>query len=117
WHEGRERTNWNNGQGFRTWRRVRVYNNIPAGPHKLGVQCRTSAGSLNVGRPESTAVIITREDDGVKNKVYQQVGLVGTTMGVSPQMLKAAGTDLTFDTTGVDIEVAFSISIGNGGHA
>ncbi len=117
WHEGRERTNWNPDKGYRMWRRVRVYNNIPAGKHKLGVQCRTSAGSLQVGRPESTAVVITREYDGVKNKVYQKIALTGTAMGVSGPMVKQQGTDLTFDTVGGDIEVAISLPIGNGGHA
>jgi len=117
WHEGRERTGWNVDKGFRMWKKVRVYNNIPAGPHKLGVQCRTSAGGVSVGRPESTSLIITREYDGVKNRVYQKVSLVGTTIGVTDPMIKASGNDLTFDTANNDIEIAISVSIGNGGHA
>jgi cysteine-rich repeat protein len=117
WHEGRERTGWNVDKGFRMWKRVRVYNNIPAGKHKLGVQCRTSSGAVTVGRAESTSLVITREYDGVKNKVYQKVALGGTNMGVSSAMVKIAGTDLTFDTAVSDIEVSISLSIGNGGHA
>ena len=117
WHEGRERTDGLAGKAPRIWRRVRVYYNIPEGPHTLGVQCRTSSGSLAVGRAESTSVIITREYDGVKNKVYQKVTLGGTNMGVSGAMVKVAGSDLTFDTSASDIEVAISLPIGNGGHA
>jgi len=117
WHEGRERTDDLGNKAPRIWRRVRVYNNIPAGPHTVGVQCRTSAGTLTVGRTESTSVLITREYDQKKNKVYQKVSLTGTTMGVSAAMVKVANTDLTFDSVGGDIEVAVSLPIGNGGHA
>ena len=117
WHEGRERTDDLGNKAPRIWRRVRVYNNIAAGPHTVGVQCRTSVGTLTVGRTESTSVLITREYDQKKNRVYQKVALTGTTMGVSGAMVKVAGTDLTFDTVGGDIEVAISLPIGNGGHA
>lgn len=113
WHEGRMRTNF----APQMWNRVRVYYDIPAGDHTLGVECRTSSGSVSVGRAESTAVAITREYDQVKNKVFQKVSLAGTAIGVTDPMLKLAGSDLTFDSAGGDIEVAISLPIGTGGHA
>jgi cysteine-rich repeat protein len=117
WHEGRERTNYAAGKGYRMWRRVRAYNNIPAGSHKLGVQCLTNAGALAVGRQESTSTIVTREYDGVKNKVYQKVVLQGTKIAAASPMAKMVGSDLTFDSAGGDIEVAISLPIGGEVHA
>ncbi|MCA9719247.1 MAG: DUF4215 domain-containing protein [Myxococcales bacterium] len=117
YHEGRDRTGWNNPKGYRIWRRARVYYDIEAGDHVLGVECRTNQGMLKVGRAESTAVIITREYDGVINKVHQKVTTQGTTMGASGQYVKLPGSELTFDVGGGDIEVSISTSIGLGGHA
>ncbi|MCA9690319.1 MAG: hypothetical protein KC636_11965 [Myxococcales bacterium] len=117
WHEGRDRTGWNNPKGFRLWGRVRAYYGIEAGQHTIGAECRTSTGSLKVGRAESTSVIITREYDGIDNKLHQKVSLQGAQIGVTDEFLKVPGTDLTFDVGGGDIEVAVSLPIGNGGHA
>ncbi len=117
WHEGRDRTNWNNPNGFRMWDRVRVFYDIEAGTHVVGVECRTSTGSVKVGRPESTSLIITREYDQMDNKIYQKVSLMGAQTGSTDPMIKVPGTDLTFDAEGGDIEVAVSIPIGLGGHA
>ncbi len=117
WHEGRERTNWNNPNGFRLWKRARVYYDIEAGEHVVGVECRTSSGMLNVGRPESTSVLITREYDGVTNKVYQKVVLTGTNTASTDPYVKLAGSELTFVHDGGDIEVSVNVSIGQGGHA
>ena len=41
-----------------------------AGRLTVGVLCRTSVGTLTVGRTESTSVLITREYDQKKNRVY-----------------------------------------------
>ena len=117
WHEGRERTNWNNPNGFRMWRRARVYYDIEAGEHVVGVECRTSSGTLNVGRTESTSLLITREYDGVTNKVYQKVVLTGTNTASTDPYVKLAGSELTFDHDGGDLEVSVNVSIGLGGHA
>ena len=113
WHEGRARTSF----APILWSRVRVYYDIAAGEHTLGVECRTSSGTLKVGRAESTAVAIVREYDQVKNKIHQKVSLSGTVIGVTGQMKKLANSDLTFDLDGGDIEVAISLPIGTGGHA
>ncbi len=114
WHEGRERTN--SPSGVRLWSRMRVYYDIPAGEHTLGVQCQTSTGSVNVGREESSSVILTREYDGVDNKVRQTISLLATTRGASGAMAKLPGTELSGDFGGT-IEVAISLPIGEGGSA
>lgn len=117
WHEGRDRTGWNNPNGFRMWDRVRVFYDIEAGTHTVGVACRTSTGTLKVGRAESTSLIITREYDGMDNEVHQKVSLMGGQIPSTDPMVKIPGTDLTFDAKGGDIEVAVSVPIGLGGHA
>ncbi|MCA9697487.1 MAG: hypothetical protein KC431_08175, partial [Myxococcales bacterium] len=116
WHEGRDRTGWNSGKGFRLWRRMRVYYDIPAGEHTLGVQCRTSMSEVDVGRVESSSVILTREYDQLTSKVHQRISLMSTTMAASATMVKLPGTELTRDVGGT-IEVAISVPIGEGGHA
>ena len=54
------------------WKRVRVYNNIPAGKHKLGVQCRTSSGAAFGRAVAGTAF----EDELGSLKPIQVIGLV-----------------------------------------
>jgi len=115
WHEGRDRTGWNAPNGFRLWGRMRVYYDIPAGAHTLGVQCQTSMGMVDVGRIESSSVILTREYDEVDNDVHQRISLMATTVGNQNLMVKLPGSELTRDVGG-SIEVAISVPIGEGGH-
>ena len=116
WHEGREQTSWSDDDNFRLWKRMRVYYDIPAGDHTLGVQCRTSAGEVAVGRANSSSVILTREYDGIDSDVHQVISLQSTTMGSSPTMVKLQGSELARDVGGT-IEVAISVPIGEGGQA
>lgn len=117
WHEGRERTGWNNPYGFRLWSRMRVYYNIPAGEHTLGVECVTNSISpVSVGRENSSSVIVTREYDQVDNRVHQKVSLMATTVGNQDLMVLLPGSELMANVGGT-IEVAISVPISNGGHA
>jgi len=68
------------------FRRTLVYYNVPAGSHTLAVQCRTDGRTLQAGSSSTTALWLAREFLGT-NKVWQQVSLSGTTMGVSGPML------------------------------
>ena len=115
WHEGRDSTGYNNGTAPRLWKRMRVYYDIPEGEHMLGVQCRTSANQVMVGRNDSSSVILTREYDEDESDVHQKISLMATTAIPQDQMVKLPGSELVGDIGGT-IEVAISVPIGDAGN-
>jgi hypothetical protein len=55
WSEGLARSE----DGWVLWDRVRIYENVPAGTHTIGLQCRTDSGTLLVGRVDSGSATST----------------------------------------------------------
>lgn len=115
WEEGLTRTN----DGWALWNRSRIYTGVAAGSHTATVECRTDAGTINLGNDQMnlTLGVITYADPtapATTVHAHTAVQFQSHVVAVASEWVALAGLETTFTSNGGPVEIGVSIPMSGG---